>query len=82
MICGFSQDWAEFYTPYRVANRKVCNGCMNDSRVIFFDKCICPYHENTPRALECQKAISPRMVIEAIERLIIDKNLTPPALNV
>ena len=81
MICGFSQDWCEFYTPYRVANRKVCNGCLNDSRVIFFDKCTCPYHENTPRALECQKKISPRMVIETIERLIIDKNLMPPALK-
>ncbi|MBQ4405335.1 MAG: autotransporter strand-loop-strand O-heptosyltransferase [Selenomonadaceae bacterium] len=80
MICGFSQDWCEFYTPYRVANRKVCNGCFNDIRTIYAIK-FCPYHENTPRALECQKAISPRMVINAIERLIIDKNLTPPALN-
>ena len=23
MICGFSRDWAEFYTPWRVANRLV-----------------------------------------------------------
>ena len=80
MICGFSREWFEFYTPYRVANRKVCNGCMNDMGVLHFtDKC--PYHKNTPRELECQKEISPRMVIDAIERLILDKNLTPPALN-
>ena len=78
MICGFSQDWSEFYTPYRVANRKVCNGCVNDVRVLYFAQKTCPYHENTPRALECQKTISPRMVIEAIDRLIVDKNLTPP----
>ena len=80
MICGFSQDWFEFYTPYRVANRKVCNGCFNDIRVDYIGN-LCPYHKDTPRELECQKKISPRMVIETIERLIVDKNLTPPALN-
>ncbi|MBR4641838.1 MAG: autotransporter strand-loop-strand O-heptosyltransferase [Selenomonadaceae bacterium] len=80
MICGFSQDWSEFYTPYRVANRRVCNGCLNDPHVIFISG-ECPYHKNTPRELECQKKISPRMVIDAIERLIVDKNLTPPALR-
>ena len=81
MICGFSQEWHEFYTPYRVMNRKVCHGCINDPRVVFLSKEPCPYHKNTPRALECQKKISPRMVINAIERLIIDKNLIPPALS-
>ena len=80
MIAGFSQDWCEFYTPYRVANRKVCNGCLNDIRVNYIYE-FCPYHKDTQRALECQKKISPRMVIETIERLIIDKNLTPPALK-
>ena len=80
MICGFSQEWFEFNTPYRVANRKVCNGCLNDRRVSYWMK-KCPYHEGTPRELECQKKISPRMVINAIERLIVDKNLTPPALR-
>ncbi|MBQ3726173.1 MAG: autotransporter strand-loop-strand O-heptosyltransferase [Selenomonadaceae bacterium] len=72
MICGFSQGWCEFYTPYRVANRKVCNGCYNDPNVFYlFNKC--PYHKDTPRELECQKKISPRMVINAIDRLIADK---------
>ena len=80
MICGFSQNWSEFYTPYRVANRLVCNGCFNDRRISYLMK-KCPYHEETPRELECQKKISPRMVINAIERLILDKNLIPPALR-
>ena len=80
MICGFSQEWFEFYTPYRVANRKVCNGCFNDERVMFIAE-KCPYHKKTPRELECQKKISPRMVIDAIERLIVDRGLTPPALR-
>ena len=78
MICGFSQDWYEFYTPYRVANRFVCNGCLNDLHVNFIGKTFCPYHRGTPRELECQKKISPRVVIDAINRLILDKNLTPP----
>ena len=68
MICGFSQNWFEFYTPYRVANRLVCNGCFNDVRVDFMAK-ICPYYQGTERELECQKKISPRQVINAIERL-------------
>ena len=77
MICGFSHDWHEFCTPYRVANRLVCNGCYNDLRVRAFDN-FCPYQRGTSRELECQKKISPRQVINAIERLIIDRHLTPP----
>ena len=82
MIAGFTQDWHEFYTPYRVANRFVCNGCFNDVRIYYLDpKRSCPKHNDTSRALECHKKISPRMVIDAIERLIVDKNLMPPALR-
>jgi len=80
MICGFSRDWFEFYTPYRVSNRLTCNGCLNDVRVNFLQD-VCPRHKGTPRELECQKKISPRQVIDAIERLILDRNLTPPILR-
>ena len=79
LICGFSKNWCEFYTPYRVANRLVCNGCLNDVRVNFVWD-VCPYHKGTPRELECQKKIQPRQVLDAVERLIIDRNLKPPAL--
>ena len=71
MICGFSQDWFEFHTPYRVANRLVCNGCLNDIRENFIWD-VCPHHKGTPRELECQKKISPRQVLNAIERLIAE----------
>lgn len=82
MICGFSPDWCEFDTPYRVANRLVCNGCFNDvHRMDFVLKSRCPYHDGTAREFECQKKISPRQVINAIERLIIDRNFTPPILR-
>ncbi|MBE8953470.1 MAG: autotransporter strand-loop-strand O-heptosyltransferase [Quinella sp. 1Q7] len=76
MICGFSQDWFEFYTPYRVANRLVCNGCFNDVRVNFVWD-VCPYHKGTSRELECQNKITPRQVLSAIEHLIADRGLTP-----
>ena len=83
MICGFSFDWSEFDTPYRVANRLGCNGCVNSVRGInFLVKSQCPYHNGTAREFECQKKISPRQVIEAIEQLIVDRNLTPPESNV
>ncbi len=79
LICGFSQSWSEFYTPYRVANRLVCNGCFNDIRLNFLNKNrVCPRHHDTPRELECQKKIHPRQVINAINRLIADEHLTPP----
>ena len=71
MISGFTQDWHEFYTPYRVANRLVCNGCFNDVSVIFTST-VCHYHNGTDRELECQKKISPQQVINAIERLRLE----------
>lgn len=78
LIAGFSLDWAEFYTPYRVANRMVCNGCFNDLRVKFIGKSLCPRHGGTPRELECQRRIYPQAVIDAIQRLILDRALIPP----
>ncbi|MBR2518978.1 MAG: autotransporter strand-loop-strand O-heptosyltransferase [Selenomonadaceae bacterium] len=77
MICGFSQDWAEFGTPWRVANRNVCNGCVNDIRTENFWSGICQRHNGTPREFECQKKIYPRQVLDAIERLIVEQNLLP-----
>ncbi|MBQ7723584.1 MAG: hypothetical protein IJT57_04605, partial [Selenomonadaceae bacterium] len=69
-------------TPYRVANRHGCNGCLNDIRADYLNpKIACPYHNETPRELECQKSILPRKVIEAIERLIADRGLTSLALR-
>ena len=75
MIAGFSQDFYEFYTPYRVANRFVCNGCYNNILEGIFTNHTCLRYEGTPRELECQKKISPRQVINAVEQLIIDHNL-------
>ncbi|MBR4384712.1 MAG: autotransporter strand-loop-strand O-heptosyltransferase [Selenomonadaceae bacterium] len=71
MICGFSKDWFEFHTPWRVTNRNVCNGCLADIRIEKFLDGICQRYDGTPREFECQKKISPQQVIDAIERLIV-----------
>ena len=63
-----------------MSNRLVCNGCFNDVRVNFI-KNFCPYHKGTSRELECQKKISPKQVIDAVERLIINEGLIPPVLK-
>ena len=81
MISGFTQDKNEFYTPYRVANRFVCNGCYNDIKAPTFGSKICHKYNGTDRELECQKKIFPRQVINAIEKLIVEKNLIPPVLQ-
>ena len=80
MICGFAKSWLEFYTPYRVSNRLVCNGCLTDIRVNYLSY-RCPYHHDTPRELECQKKIHPRQVLDAVKRLIVDEHLTPPLMK-
>ena len=77
LIAGFTHDWCEFYTPYRVMNRLTCTGCMSDIRAAFW-KDLCPYHQGTSRELECQKKISPRQVINTIERLMADCKLKLP----
>lgn len=68
LISGFSLPLGEFDTPYRVTNQLVCHGCYNDIRVDW--KTGCPYHAGTDREFECSKAISFRMVRNAIDRLI------------
>jgi len=68
LISGFSKQFAEFYTPYRVINENVCNGCWNDSSLAF-DKADwnwCP----RKKSFECSKEISAQMVIDKINLII------------
>ena len=70
MICGFTMDWWEFPTPYRVYNPLACSGCANDMPLSWYKKS-CPRHKEGDAAyLECSKKITPNMVIQAIERFI------------
>lgn len=71
LISGFSKPWAEFFTPYRVINESVCNGCWNDTAYVF-DKSSwnwCPRNKE----FECTKQITPRSVIEKIDKIINTK---------
>ena len=73
MIGGFSQYWYEFPEAYRVYNRFVCHGCLNDVRANYFQN-TCPRHAaNAPDFLECSRSISPRQVMQAIEQLLDDR---------
>lgn len=79
MISGFSLPLSEFYTPYRVINYHVCNGCWTDSSEEFVhsDFGWCPRHEGTDREFECSKFISSGQVCKTIDRLMRDKKLNP-----
>jgi autotransporter strand-loop-strand O-heptosyltransferase len=70
MISGFSDPKSEFYTPYRVHNKNVCNSCWNDSSVEFDkgDWLWCPRNKN----FECSKEITFEMVKEKIDQCIND----------
>jgi autotransporter strand-loop-strand O-heptosyltransferase len=72
LISGFSDPKTEFFTPYRIINKNVCNSCWNDTKFIFpYDDFIyCPRLKNTPRIFECTKFITPEMVIEQINKII------------
>lgn len=77
MISGFSLPLTEFYTPYRVINYHVCNGCWNDITVTYDlrDYYSCPRHQGTPRAFECTRFIGSGQVNKVIDRLIEDYHL-------
>ncbi|MBP2655193.1 MAG: tibC [Firmicutes bacterium] len=83
LVSGFSLPVTEFYTPYRVINYHVCNGCWTDSSIEFEHKDFtwCPRHKNTDRQFECTRFITAEQVNAAIDRLMADHNLNPKPLK-
>lgn len=75
LISGITAPNFEFPTPYRVVNRLVCFGCHNDINLAWPSFESCPHHKGTARAFECSRNISPRLVINAVNRLILDKRI-------
>ncbi len=73
MISGFSKPYAEFTSPYRVINEKVCNGCWNNDSFQFEPSnwLWCPENKN----FECTKEISFEMVKNKINLLRKENNL-------
>ena len=68
MISGCTQDWNEPSDVYRVINKNVCHGCMNNSKYEF-DKGSwywCPENKN----FECTRSITPDMVIDKIKEAL------------
>jgi len=76
MISGCTNEDNEFKNNcYRVINKNVCNGCLNDSSLdnqigITTDWMYCPRNKN----FECSKEISFEMVKEKIDKCILDLN--------
>ncbi len=83
MISGFSLPITEFYTPYRIINYHVCNGCWTDSSIEFVhnDFAWCPKHKDTERQFECTRFISPQQVNQAINRLMDDFQLNGKGIS-
>lgn len=71
MIVGITSHIGDFGTPYLVQSRIACHGCWNDPRCDFdhHDFLWCPRHKGTPRAYECTRSISVRMVADVISRI-------------
>lgn len=76
MISGFTEEFNEFYTPYRLINKNVCNGCWNNSEIIFDkgDWNWCPNHKNTEKQFECSKNITFEHVKNMINKILTNQN--------
>jgi autotransporter strand-loop-strand O-heptosyltransferase len=70
MISNFTDADHEFKC-HRVTNTNVCHGCWNDPQYKFDkgDWNWCPVHKGTDRQFECQKWITPKMVIDVIKKI-------------
>lgn len=71
LISGFTEDYNEFDTPYRVINPLVCHGCWNDLKEEFdhSDFMYCPKQKGTDSEFICTRAISHEQVINTIKKV-------------
>ena len=71
MIANFSEDGHEFtQNTTRITNKSVCNSCWNNPNFKFDkgDWNWCPIHKGSSRQFECQKSITPEMVLQKIKK--------------
>jgi autotransporter strand-loop-strand O-heptosyltransferase len=70
MIANFTERSHEFQTGVsRLTNNKVCNGCWNNKN-FKFDKSDfewCPIWKGYDKQFECQKGITSKNVIKAVD---------------
>jgi autotransporter strand-loop-strand O-heptosyltransferase len=71
MISGSTLPDNEFWTPWRVINHHVCNGCWNNQSKApdTADTMSCPSHAGTERQFECTTHITPEAVRQAIRTI-------------
>lgn len=71
MISNFTDSNHEFEC-YRPVNTNVCHGCWNNPKYVFDkgDWDWCPVYKGTNRQFECQKSITPKMIIKEIKKII------------
>ena len=73
MIANFTKADHEFQSNCtRFTNENVCHGCWNNKN-FKFDKSnwgFCPINEGYDKQFECQKSITPEMVIKKINQLL------------
>lgn len=80
LISGFTLPICEFNTPYRVYSTHGCMGCWDDITLNFdhHDFLWCPRHKGTDRQYECTRLITGQQVLGHINRLMSDRQITPP----
>lgn len=79
LIAGFTAPGTEFTTPYRVQQYHTCNSCWNDQRTNYDNKDYewCPHHEHSNEAYICTQNITPKAVMNTVDRLMKDYKLSP-----
>lgn len=68
MISGLTSPFNEFECIRIAPPPETCQGCWHEYEFDKGDWDWCPRHKNTNRQFECTKKITPKMVIERIER--------------
>ena len=63
-------------------DENVCTDCASEYPFVRGNWSNCPIHYDNPeRRFECTRTITPRMVMDKIDKLMKDLELTPPKLD-
>lgn len=73
LISGFSEPYTEFNDCIRISTPHpfTCTGCFNKHRLDAGDWEWCPEFKNTARMFECTKTITPEMIINEINKVLL-----------
>ena len=72
VISGFTEPYTEPESCYHIdAPASKCRGCFNSHQLDAGDWNWCPVHKGTDRQFECSKAITSKMVIEELKKILV-----------